>query len=685
MGVGKDNLLGPNLQQLFNAESIWDRSILEVKPVGIRIHNAYVEMAAEQLYIKDQNWVVSYLATGSLQLLATPAGVITVGQEAVAKYTARSLPSRSPDSTDQDTRSNRVMSPRVKWSCYHQECLRGQVVRIRRPKCSVTSSEKMSKQDAQAYVRHHSGWLQRVTKTTWPGQIWRFASWAKTVGPSGLSKAKCRRTAMLRSKHANLFLMAELEVMAAMKSKGVLEEIDQSEMPAGGRAIKTMWVYGYETDQHGYIIRVKARLVALGNWQRPGMDFVETFAPVARMSSFRMIIELAAKHNLKVYRGDINTAYLNASLEIPQYVKSIEGFPCAVDGHMYVVRKALYGLGQSRREWNTDLNSWLLDRGFQRCATEPCLYFRYEGDTIALVLVYVDGVVCATNDTQFKSKLFSDLNLAYGLKDQGELSEYLGYDYDAANKCGNPMETKARLVPAGDDESVDSSFDYRGTLGMLMYFATCTRPDLAYALGQLNRFVSKPTTKHVGALKRVLRYLVGTTEYGIRYLRGPADGNVAIVLQGFWDSDWASDSETRKSTSGFVFTLASGAIAWMSRRQPIIALSTAAAEYVAACEASMEATAEGNILTEVLAHHTIKPVIGIDSSAAHIMATSPTYSRRTRHIELRWHYVREQVQRGSIELVKIQGEENPADAFTKPLDKARLNKLCEIMSIMATT
>ncbi|GMF24341.1 unnamed protein product [Phytophthora fragariaefolia] len=217
------------------------------------------------------------------------------------------------------------------------------------------------------------------------------------------------------------------------------------------------------------------------------------------------------------------------------------------------------------------------------------------------------------------------------------------YGYDAANKCGNPIETKARLVPAGDDESVDSSFDYRGALGMLMILATCTRPGLAYALGQLSRFVSKPTTKHVEALKRVLRYLVETTEYGIRYLRGPADGN------------------------------------------PIITLYAAEAEYVAACEASMEATAEGNILTEVLAHHTIKPVIGIDSSAAHVMATSPTYSRRTRLIELRWHYVREQVQRGSIEMVTIQGEENPVDAFSKPLDKARLNKLCEMMGIMAAT
>ncbi|OWZ18825.1 Copia type Polyprotein [Phytophthora megakarya] len=214
-----------------------------------------------------------------------------------------------------------------------------------------------------------------------------------------------------------------------------------------------------------------------------------------------------------------------------------------------------------------------------------------------------------------------------------------------------------------------------------MYLATCTRPGLAYSLGQLSRFVSKPSSKHVRALKRVLRYLVGTTNYGIRYTRKISEATMDLTLPGYCDSDWGSDPEPRKSTSGFVFTLAGGAVAWMSRRQPIIALSTAEAEYVAACEASMEAVAECNILSEVLPSHKIKPKIGIDSSSAHIMASSPTYSRRTRHIELRWHYVREQVQRGALGLINVLGEENPADAFTKPLEKSRLAKLSEMMGI----
>jgi KUP system potassium uptake protein len=256
------------------------------------------------------------------------------------------------------------------------------------------------------------------------------------------------------------------------------------------------------------------------------------------------------------------------------------------------------------------------------------------------------------------------------------------YGYDNANKCGNPMETNARLVSGGKDEPTDSSFDYRGALGMLMYLATSTRPDLAYALGQLSRFVAQPTQKHVGALKRVLRYLAGTSNHGIWYKSGDQDDKDRDVeLVGFCDSDWGGDCESRKSTSGFVFTIAGGAISWMSRRQPIVAQSTAEAEYVAGWEASMEAMAQANILSEIVPGSKICPVIKIDNSAALVMATNPTYSRRTRHIELQWHYVRDQVQRGLIELVKVKGEQNPADAFTKPLDKARLELLCEMIGV----
>ncbi|KAE9033053.1 hypothetical protein PR001_g10331 [Phytophthora rubi] len=485
---------------------------------------------------------------------------------------------------------------------------------------------------------------------------------------------------MERSKYREFWMQADLEEIGALRAKGVIMEIPKEDVPEGAKPLNTRWVRSLKTDRQGYVIRFKSRIVAFGNHQRPGVDFVETFAPVARMSSFRMLVALAAVLHLQLYGGDINTAYLNAQLAIRQYLKSIEGFPCEINGHVYVVLKALYGLRQSGREWNSELNRWCLDHGYQRSLTEPCLYYRFEGEVIMLVLVYVDDITVATNCEESKCKLFEELDKAYGLKDQGLLSEYLGieveqtsdtvtlrqgkyarevletFGYDNAHAVGNPMEANVRLVPLGDDEESDTSFEYRKAIGMLMYLATGTRPDLAYAVGQLNRFVSKPSNKHVAVPDSVMQ-------------------------DGYCDSDWANDPASRKSTTGFVFTLAGGAVSWMSRRQSIVALSTAEAEYVAACEAAMEAVATSNILQEVLPQRSVKLKLGVDNQAAHVLATNPTYSRRTRHIELRWHFVREQVEKGTIDLHKVKGAENPADAFTKPLDKLRLNDLLWLVGV----
>nr|KAE8934158.1 hypothetical protein PF009_g15856 [Phytophthora fragariae] len=512
------------------------------------------------------------------------------------------------------------------------------------------------------------------------------------------------RRAALRSKYCNLFCEAELEEMAALKARHVLEEIMYEDVPEGAKPIKTKWVYDTKTDSQGYVIRFKARLVALGNYQRPGIDFHDTFSPVARMSSFRLMVGLAAELDLKLFGGDINTAYLNADLGIKQYVSSIEGFPCEIDGHIYVVKKALYGLRQSGREWNSELNQWMLDHGYQRSMTEPCLYFRLEGDMTMLVLVYVDDILVATNAEEEKNKLFEDLDKEYGIKDQGLLKHHLGVEVEQTDECviirqrkyaheivekfgygeahpvGNPMEVNARFEPLGENEDSDTSFPYREAIGMLMYLATSTRPDLAFALSQLCRFVAKPSHKHVGALKRVLRYFAGTENYGITYTRQAAELK-SVVLEGYCDSDWGNDPETRKSTTGLVFTLAGGAVSWMSRRQTIVALSTAEAEYVAACEAAMEAVSESNILQEILPQQDVKLRIGMDSQAALVMATNPTYSRRTRHIELRWHCVREQVEKGVIDLHKVCGDVNPADMFTKPLDKLRLKRMLALAGI----
>ncbi|POM78016.1 Copiatype Polyprotein [Phytophthora palmivora] len=318
------------------------------------------------------------------------------------------------------------------------------------------------------------------------------------------------------------------------------------------------------------------------------------------------------------------------------------------------------------------LSKWYTANGFQRSLAEPCLYYQTENDKTVSVLHY-------------KTELFAELIKSYGIKDQWLLSQHLGAEVDQTENrikikqskyakeiltkvgylnthaVGNSMEVNAHLTPSDGENPENTEFPYREVVGMLLYLATTTRPDLAYVLGQLSRFVARPTCKHVGTVKRLLRCLAGTQDYGI--------------------TDWAIDLEARKGTTGFVFTLSNGAIAWMSRRQSIVALSTAEAEYGAACEATIEAIVGKNILYEILPHHTIILKIGIDSQAAYVMATNPTYSRRTRHIELRWHYVDEQVERGAVKLHKVKGEVNPADAFMNALDKKRHKGLLRLVEV----
>ncbi|POM67754.1 Copiatype Polyprotein [Phytophthora palmivora] len=180
---------------------------------------------------------------------------------------------------------------------------------------------------------------------------------------------------VMRSDLRDYWREAEMQEMAALKAKGIIVEIPCNDVPENAKPINTRWVYAVMSDYQGFVIRFKARIVAFGNHQRPGIDFVETFAPVARISSFRLMVALAAVLDLQLYGGNENAAYLNAKFGIQQYLRSIDGFPCQIDGYNYLVVRALYGLRQSGREWNSELNRWLLAHGYQRSTTERCLYY----------------------------------------------------------------------------------------------------------------------------------------------------------------------------------------------------------------------------------------------------------------------------------------------------------------------
>ncbi|KAE9354746.1 hypothetical protein PR003_g3197 [Phytophthora rubi] len=278
-------------------------------------------------------------------------------------------------------------------------------------------------------------------------------------------------------------------------------------------------------------------------------------------------------------------------------------------------------------------------------------------------------LLLATNSVDYKTSLFAAFDRKYGFKDEGLVHQFLGvqveqiadgirihqekyckevlerFGFDGAHGSGTPMETNAKFAPNDKQEDDDPlPFDYRAAIGSLMYLDTYTRPDIAFSVGYLGRFVSSPTKKHCGAVNRILRYLVKTSNLGIMY---SASDEIAdkIVISGYCDADWSNDPETCKSITGHVMTIAGGAVACAARRQTITAQSTAEAEYVAACEAAMEGRGIVNMLDEALHVVDMKTNLrlGVDDNAAIALAKRPTYSSKTRHIELRWLYFREQV------------------------------------------
>ncbi|KAE9191830.1 hypothetical protein PF005_g11110 [Phytophthora fragariae] len=391
------------------------------------------------------------------------------------------------------------------------------------------------------------------------------------------------------------------------------------------------------------------------------------------MATFRLFVAISKQLELTIYQGDVNTAYLNALLGIKQYLEDLDGYPCDEDGMVYMIDKALYGLKQSGREWNTE--------------------FYDRDDVVAIVLLYVDDILCATKYEEFKKKMFEQMDQDYGIKDQGLLNTYLGVEVEQNEKSIKIHQThycEQILEKFGFSEAHPSRIPMETTLRLTVEETDTAPRKQEPKNGKkfpyrelLSRYVQCPTQQHIGAAKRVLRYLVGTKSQGIVYTRDKSmvEMNNTLLIDGYCDSDWGNNPETRKSITGYVHCAAGGAVSWASRRQTIVAQSTAEAKYVAACEVCMEAQGLRNVLIEVFPKMTTKLRQGIDNQAAFVMATNPTYSRRTRHIELRWHYVRDQVVKMTVELWKVKTDDNPSDLMTKPLASDRFAILNSMIGV----
>ena len=385
------------------------------------------------------------------------------------------------------------------------------------------------------------------------------------------------------------------EEMQSMKDNDVWDLVLLQE---GVKLIGCKWVFKTKRDSQGNIERYKARLVAERFTQKEGIDYKKTFSPVSSKDSFRTIMALVAHFDLELHQMDVKTAFLNGDIEETIYMKQPEGLASEETNKLVCkLKKSIYGLKQASRQWYLKFHQVVLSFGFEVNTVEDCVYHKFSGSRFIFLVLYVDDILLASSDVELLRETKKFLSNKFEMKDLGEASFVLGIQIHRDRSRGilglsqkgyiekvlqrfgmqncKPHDTPVskgdkfslKQCPRNDFESkFMQNIPYASAVGSLMYAQVCTRPDLAYIVGMLGRYQSNPGREHWVAAKRVFRYLQNTKDYMLTYRRSDK-----LEIIGFSDSDFAGCQDSRKSTSGYVFLLAGGAISWKSAKQTLVA------------------------------------------------------------------------------------------------------------------
>jgi hypothetical protein len=475
----------------------------------------------------------------------------------------------------------------------------------------------------------------------------------------------------------------------ALKSTGTYELVTVDRKTTN--VIGTKWVLRRKLNKDGSIERYKGRLVAKGFQQIPGVDCGETFAPTGNAASRRIVFAIAAAEKRKVRHLDVVSAFLNGTLEETIYVEQPPGYNDGT-GRVWKLRRSLYGLRQAPRCWNSRFHQAMRKIGFQQCVMDPCVYTFQGRDSNILLYLHVDDIVVAYHDEQLFNSIIQQLTEEFMLKDLGPAQWLLGMEVvesesEGEHRIGLKQElylnnilrdlgmaecnatntpNESNLKPRrADPNNISSNIKYyQSMVGKLLYAANTTRPDISFITGVLCRYMSAPDNTHLGAAKRVLRYIRGTTNVGVRYSSG---GDNPLRLYGYVDADNCNDPDTRKPVAGYVFFLAGGPVSWSSKQEETPVLSTMEGEYVAASLACSEALWMRQLLEE-LGYPQPATTIYVDNSAAiNIANNTSNIHNRAKHIDLKYHMIKAAVYMKKIDFVKISTEDNIADLLTKPI------------------
>ncbi|CAJ2663689.1 unnamed protein product [Trifolium pratense] len=511
----------------------------------------------------------------------------------------------------------------------------------------------------------------------------------------------------MASQEKERWMGAMMEEMESLQKNQTWELV---QLPKGKRAIGCKWVYKRKpavTEKEGE--KFKARLVAKGYSQQKGIDYDEIFSPVVRHTSIRAVLALVASRDMHLEQMDVKTAFLHGNLDEQIYMEQPEGFSDTGKGRLVCkLKRSLYGLKQSPRQWYKRFDSYMLQIGYKRCEYDCCVYVRSLDDgSFIFLLLYVDDMLIAANHLHDVNELKILLGKEFDMKDLGAAKRILGmeihrdkgarklwlsqksyvekvlnrFDMSNSKAVSTPLANHFKLTldqcPKSDSEiEYMSKVPYASAVGCLMYAMVCTRPDLAQAVSQVCKFMSKPGKHHWEAVKWIFRYLKGTTGHGIMF--SSEKGNPSVV--GYVDSDYAGDMDDRRSTTGYVFTLAGGPICWKSSVQSIVAMSTTEAEYMAVAEAAKEALWLTGLVKE-LGVEQGGVQLHCDSQSAIYLAKNQVYHARTKHIDVRFHKIRELLTTGQILLEKVHTSENAADMLTKPVTSDKFKHCLDLLHV----
>ncbi|GJR74205.1 retrovirus-related pol polyprotein from transposon TNT 1-94, partial [Tanacetum coccineum] len=466
--------------------------------------------------------------------------------------------------------------------------------------------------------------------------------------------------------------------------------------------ITVKWIYKVKLDELGGILKNKAWLVARGYRQEEGIDFEESFAPVARLEAIRIFLAFAAHMNMVVYQMDVKTAFLNGNLREEVYVSQPDGF---VDpdkpNYVYKLKKALYGLKQALCAWYDMLSSFLISNDFSKGSVDPTLFIRREGKELLLVQIYVDDIIFAASTPELCDLFAKIMCSKFKMSMMGKISFFLGlqisqsprgifinqskyaleslkkYGFESCDPVDTPMVEKSKLDEDKEGKAVDPSH-YRGMIGTLLYL-TASRPDLQFAICMCARYQARPTEKHLNAVKRIFRYLKGTVHRGLWY---PKDSSIALTA--FADADHAGCQDTRRSTSGSIQLLGDRLVSWSSKRQKSAAISSTEAEYIALSGCCAQVLWMRSQLTDYGFGFNKIPMYCDNKSAIALCCNNVQHSR-SKHIDIRFHFIKEHVENGVIELYFVNTEYQLADIFTKALGRERIEFLINKLGMRSFT